>query len=107
MRAEIPNRDGVLRPGMFMTVNLRGNVVSTLLVPEAAIVPEQGSTFVFVVQDGVVERRSVKLGRRRPGEVEITVGLKEGERVVTEGTQNIREGSQVVEERRDPAAATS
>lgn len=107
VRAEIPNRDGVLRPGMFMTVNLQGNVVPTLLVAEAAVVPEQGSTFVFVVQDGVVERRAVKLGRRRPGEVEVTVGLKEGERVVVEGTQNIRDGSQVREQSRDKPAATS
>jgi membrane fusion protein (multidrug efflux system) len=106
VRAEIPNRDGILRPGMFMTVSLQGNVVPTLLVPEAAIVPEQGSTYVFVVHDDVVERRAVKLGRRRPGEVEVTVGLKEGERVVIEGTQNIRDGTQVREERRDGAATS-
>lgn len=107
VRAEIPNRDGILRPGMFMTVNLQGNVTQTLLVPEAAIVPEQGSTYVFVVKDGVVERRAVKLGRRRPGEVEVTVGLQEGERVVVEGTQNIRDGTRVTEERRDAAATAT
>ena len=42
VRAEIPNPDGALRPGMFMTVALQGDVVPALIVPEAAIVPEQG-----------------------------------------------------------------
>lgn len=102
VRAEIPNEDGALRPGMFMTVTLQGNVVPTLLVPEAAIVPEQGSTYVFVVKDGVVERRAVQLGRRRPGVVEVTVGLEEGEHVVVEGTQNVRHGVQVNEQVREP-----
>lgn len=109
VRAEIPNRDGVLRPGMFMTVSLRGDVVPTLMIPEAAIIPEQGRTFVFVVENNVAARREVRIGRRRPGEVEIVAGLKEGERVVVDGTQNVRDGSVVREETREtpPAPAVS
>lgn len=105
VRAEIPNRDGVLRPGMFMTVLLQGAVVPTLLVPEAAIVPEQGRMYVFVLDGNVAQRREVKIGRRRPGEVEIVSGLKEGERVVVDGTQNLRDGSVVRDEA--PAAVSS
>jgi membrane fusion protein, multidrug efflux system len=107
VRAEIPNNEGPLRPGMFMTVSLQGDVEPALLVPEAAIVPEQGRTFVFVVRDGVVERRDVRLGKRRPGEVEIVEGLAEHQRVVVEGTQNVREGSRVREEAQDAAASPS
>lgn len=107
VRAEIPNKDGVLRPGMFMTVMLRGDVAPALLVPEAAVVPEQGSTFVFVVHNGLVERREVRIGRRRPGLVEIVEGLAEDERVVVEGTQNIRDGSSVLEQLRAPLPAAS
>lgn len=103
VRAEIPNTDGVLRPGMFMTVALQGQPTPTLLVPEAAIVPEQGSTYVFAVRDGLAERRAVKLGKRRPGEVEILTGLEESEHVVIEGTQNVRDGSRV-REQAQPAA---
>jgi membrane fusion protein, multidrug efflux system len=99
VRAELPNPDSSLRPGMFMTVSLQGEVAPALLVPEGAIVPEQGQTFVFVVRDGVVERRDVKLGKRRPGEVEIVAGLSEHERVVVEGTQNVRHGVAVREQR--------
>ena len=107
VRAEIPNGDGLLRPGMFMTVNLQGEVTPALLVPEAAIIPEQGRAFVFVVQDGKALRREVRLGRRRPGEVEITQGLEENERVIVDGTQNVRDGVAVHEEARQTESNVS
>jgi membrane fusion protein (multidrug efflux system) len=105
VRAELPNPKGELRPGMFMTVRLQGEVAPALLVPEGAIVPEQGHTYVFVVENGVAQRREVKLGKRRPGEVEIVDGLKEHERVVTEGTQNLRDGSVVNDQGQEQPAA--
>jgi membrane fusion protein (multidrug efflux system) len=98
VRAELPNPKGELRPGMFMMVKLQGEVSPALLVPESAIVPEQGHTFVFVVANGEATRREVKLGKRRPGVVEIVDGLKEHERVVVEGTQNLRDGGPVREQ---------
>jgi membrane fusion protein (multidrug efflux system) len=108
VRAVIPNADGALRPGMFMTVELRGEVAPALLVPEAAIIPEQGRTFVFAVEDGKAVRREVRIGRRRPGEVEITQGLEENQRVVVEGTQNVRDGQALSEESRaEPADVSS
>lgn len=106
IRAQIPNPDGVLRPGMFMTVSLQGDVVPAVVVPEAAIVPEQGATFVFVVENNTVERREVRIGRRRPGEAQIASGLREGERVVVEGTQNVRDGMTVREQVRGTVSGT-
>jgi membrane fusion protein (multidrug efflux system) len=97
VRAELPNADGLLRQGMFMTVALQGERVPTLLVAEEAIVPERGHTYVFVVRDNVVERREVRTGKRRPGVVEIVSGVAENERVVVDGTQNVRDGSVVQE----------
>jgi membrane fusion protein (multidrug efflux system) len=97
VRAELPNVDGLLRQGMFMTVALQGEVVPTLLVPEEAIVPERGHTYVFVVRNNIVERREVSIGKRRPGFVEIVSGVAEQERVVVDGTQNVRDGSVVQE----------
>jgi membrane fusion protein (multidrug efflux system) len=97
IHAEIPNSDGALRPGMFMTVNLHTASYPAILIPEEAIIPEQGNSFVLVVVNGVVERRKVKTGRRRPGEVEIVSGLVAHERVVTRGVQNVRAGTLVHE----------
>jgi membrane fusion protein (multidrug efflux system) len=95
VRAELPNADGRLRPGMFMTVRLRGRVAPALLVPEAALVPEQGRMFVFVVDGDTVQQREVQIGRRRVGAVELVAGLREGERIVIEGMQNLRDGARV------------
>lgn len=97
VRAELPNPDGILKPGMFMNVKLSGPEAAALLVPEAALVPEQGRTYVFVVADGVASRREVTPGRRHPGEVEITTGLTERERVIVAGSQKVRDGTPVIE----------
>lgn len=98
VRALVPNEEGRLRPGMFLTVTLLRENVSALLIPEQAIVPEQSRQFVLVVgEDALVERRQVRTGRRRPGQVEVLSGLAEGEIVIAEGTQKARPGSRVEE----------
>jgi membrane fusion protein (multidrug efflux system) len=95
-RGVIPNPEGRLLPGMFLTVTLLREEVETLVVPEQAIVPESSRQFVFVVDgDGRVEKREVRTGRRRPSLVEVVSGLRPGERVVAEGTQRIRPGGRV------------
>lgn len=105
VRAELPNKDGVLKPGMFMTVTLERDAAAALMMPEGAVVPEQGRTYVFVVEDGRASRREVQLGRRRPGEVEVLAGLRANERVVVEGTLKVREGAQVREVGAAPSPA--
>ena len=95
VRAIISNTDGALKPGMFMTVDLQRDRGDVLVAPEQAIVPEGTTQYVFVVADGVVDKRVVILGRRIPGFVVIREGLTAGESVVTEGTGKVRQGSQV------------
>jgi membrane fusion protein (multidrug efflux system) len=103
VRALIPNPSGLLKPGMFLTVRLSRGAVDALLVPEEALVPEQGDMFVFVVKDGSAEKRLVHIGQRRVGDVQILDGLAAGELVVTEGAQKLRDGSAVTVQQ--PAAA--
>ena len=95
IRAIIPNSDGALKPGMFLTVNLQRDRGEVLVAPEEAIVPERGGQFVFVVQNGVAEKRAVTLGRRIPGFVEVVTGLSSGDTIITEGTHKVRDGSKV------------
>jgi membrane fusion protein (multidrug efflux system) len=97
VRAIIPNSDGMLKPGMFMSVDLQRERGEQLLAPEQSIVPEGSSQYVYVVADGVAEKRAVQLGRRVPGFVVISSGLEAGEAVIIEGTQKVRDGSQVEE----------
>lgn len=97
VRAEIPNPDRMLKPGMFLTVRLEGSPRDTLVIPEAALVPEADRQFVFVVREDTARRVEVAIGRRLPGEVEVLRGLSPGDRVVVEGTQKVVDGTPVFE----------
>ena len=92
VRARLPNDDGLLRPGMFMTVEVLRELTELLLIPEQAIVPRQERRYVFVVDDGVARRVEVETGRRTPGFVEIESGIEPGDVIVVEGTQHVRDG---------------
>lgn len=105
LRARIPNPDNKLKPGMFSRVTLilekRG---TALVIPEQAIVPKGNATMVVKVVDGKAEFVAVKLGRRRPGEVEIVEGLKVNDTVVTDGQIKLQPGAPVTVMGSPPAA---
>lgn len=109
VRATVPNRDGALKPGMFLTVDLSQEERPALVIPEEALVPEQARQFVYVVEGATVAKREVQLGRRQPGFVEITAGISAGERVVIEGTLKLRDGAPVreIDAIADPAGPAS
>ena len=109
VRATVPNRDGALKPGMFLTVDLSQEERPALVIPEEALVPEQARQFVYVVEGATVAKREVQLGRRQPGFVEITAGISAGERVVVEGTLKLRDAAPVreIDAITDPAGPAS
>ena len=95
IRAEIPNDDSRLKPGMFLTVDLIKERDDVLMIPEEALVPRQGKQYVFVIEDDRAKERQVQLGSRAPGLAEIREGLDPGDVVIVEGTQKVRDGAQV------------
>jgi membrane fusion protein (multidrug efflux system) len=95
IRANINNDDFKLRPGMLLQINLQKQLLYTLVLPEATLVPIEDKQFVFVVRDQAVTRTQVKIGLRKPGIVQIVSGLKEGDLVVVEGALKLRDGSKV------------
>ncbi len=95
VRALLTNEDGALKPGMFLNVTLANDEREALVIPEEALTPEAERQYVFVVADGKVSRREVRIGVRRPGSVEVLAGLTAGERVIVEGTQKVRDGASV------------
>jgi membrane fusion protein (multidrug efflux system) len=105
VRALLPNLSGLLKPGMFLTVRLSRGAVDALLIPEQALVPEQGDMYVFVVQGGSAAKRLVRIGQRRVGDVQVVEGLAAGELVVTEGVQKLRDGSAVTVQEATAAGA--
>ena len=95
VRAGLPNPDGLLPAGMFMYLEAVTGRRKALVVPEESVIAEGAGAFVYVIIDEKAVRRSVALGQRRVGEVEITAGLVEGEIVATAGTQRLRDGKAV------------
>jgi len=103
VRGCIDNRQQQLRPGMFARVNaVFGSRENALVIPEEAIIPQGGRTFVVKIVPGdkpevkVSERVAVKVGLRLPGKVEILEGLSAGDTVVTAGHQRLQKDGTAV-----------
>lgn len=96
VHGSVPNDDLRLRPGMLLNVKLELNNRTALQVAEKALVPQQNKQFVYLVDsENKVTRTEVTIGQRVPGWVEILSGVKEGDEVVVEGIQKLRDGSVV------------
>jgi cobalt-zinc-cadmium efflux system membrane fusion protein len=87
VRAALKNPDALLRPGMFCAANAVFETPEKVVaVPTIALLSDEGKHFVFrQVRDGFVLRTDVEVGRVFADSVEITSGLPEGEKIVTEG----------------------
>ncbi|MAF84225.1 MAG: efflux transporter periplasmic adaptor subunit [Chromatiales bacterium] len=93
--AVIQNDSNLIKPGMFLTVDLETERSDVLLIPEEALIPRQGRQFVFIIEDGRAIEKQVELGVRAPGLAEIRSGLTVGDVLITEGVQKVRSGAQV------------
>ncbi len=98
-RAEVANPDLALRPGMLTMVELRLEPRRSLAVPERALVPMGSRKHVFVVDgeaaEPVAKLLEIQTGRRKPGSVEVTDGLEEGTRVITDGLVGLLDGAAI------------
>lgn len=108
VRAEIPNPDRQLRAGMLMTVRIFQPERQAIVIPEIAIVQIAREAYVFRVDaTSTVQRVPVRLGQRRPGEVEVLAGLNVGERIVVDGTGKLRPGALIHDVAAQDAAPAS
>lgn len=102
LRAELPNEDGRLKPGMLLTLSLVMDRNQALSVPEEAVIPSGQRQFVYrFVDDKTFERAQVEIGRRMPGQVEVLSGLQAGDVIVTEGMLLLRPGARMKVVERD------
>ena len=96
LEAEVPNPDGLLKPGLFargVLATRRDTAVP--FVPEAAVSTFAGIRKVFVLADGTAQERSVRLGRKQDGMVEIVGGVRPGEQVATSSLGRLYDGARV------------
>ncbi|WP_313603136.1 efflux RND transporter periplasmic adaptor subunit [Rhizobium sp.] len=81
VRIELDEADG-LKPGVFARGSINAPARRNILLPGSAVNTASGASNVFVVKDGVVDRRDVTVGVRQEGFVEIIAGVSDGEMVV-------------------------
>jgi len=106
VEAEFPNPEGLLRPGLYGKVRTVIEVLhGALLIPQRAVSELQGLQQVWVVGDnGAVELRNVRMGRRVNSMWVVEDGLAAGESVVVDGIQRMRAGATVVTQPWQPPA---
>lgn len=97
LRAAFANPNGIIIPGLFVTLVLESkDKESMVLVPQAAVQENQQGKFVLVVDDkNIVAQRLVVLGRRVNAMWVVEKGLKLNETVIIEGLQKVKPGIKV------------
>jgi RND family efflux transporter MFP subunit len=91
-RLTFPNTKGLLVPGITTNIRIKhGSGDSSLLVPYKAVVEQLGEFFVFVVNGDRARQRKVILGTRINDKIVVKSGVKDGENIVTEGVQKLRD----------------
>lgn len=97
LRAEIPNPEGQLLPGLYVRVRIEQATASdAVLLPQQAVTRSaQGDTVLVVDGEGMVSPRTVTLGGEQNAQWVVLGGLKPGDRVVVDGFQKMRPGAPV------------
>src|SRR6266542_3236697 len=98
IKARVPNPEHRLQAGMFIEARLATDIrPNAVVVPEDAILPLQGQTYIWAVKGGKADRRQVTLGVRTAGWVEIQAGsVDAGDSVVVGGAERLFPGANVM-----------
>lgn len=97
LRASFDNPEGIILPGLFVTLIIESTQTKAMaFVPQAAVQENQQGKFVLVVdENNQVLQRVVELGRRVNAMWVVEKGLNDGENVIVEGLQKVRPGIEV------------
>jgi membrane fusion protein (multidrug efflux system) len=96
LRAQMTNKGGLLKPGMFARVRLTlSDTGDAVVVPEQAVAMQGEDQIMYRVVDGRALRTKVEVGQRRDGKAEILEGVGAGDTIVVAGWQRLRDGAAV------------
>lgn len=99
VEVKVENKDKALRPGMFARATITFGVNNSIIIPDVAVVKQQGSgeRFVYILnEDGTVSYTKITLGRRLGAEYEVLEGLQDGDKVVIGGQIRLKDGVKVI-----------
>jgi membrane fusion protein (multidrug efflux system) len=101
---ELPNADGVLRPGMTARASLVRQVFEeAIVVPIFAVRALENQYFVMVEENGIARSRAIIPGRLQGSEVQVLEGLAAGERLIVSGHRELRDGAPVTVRETQPS----
>jgi membrane fusion protein (multidrug efflux system) len=78
-----------------MTVKIIYDEIDQIGVPESAVTIQGNTAFVYTVDNDVVQKRNIEIGKRNFGKVSVLSGLNEGEIVIAEGVSKVRDKAKV------------
>jgi membrane fusion protein (multidrug efflux system) len=106
-RLIFPNSNNLLKAGMSTTVRVLNNATAkSIVIPYKAVTEQLGQFFVYVVGDSnKVTQRKLVLGKQVGPNIIVREGLAEGESIVVQGVQNLREGAVIATAPPAPAGA--
>jgi membrane fusion protein, multidrug efflux system len=96
VEAEVPNPDGILKPGYFAHVTIDLGHARALFIPNSAVLRYAGVARVFIFKDGAVRSREITTGSMEGDQIEIISGLKPGDKVVISDVDRLADGTAVV-----------
>lgn len=95
---ELPNKDNLLKPGMFVRVSMDLGEVETVVVPASTVLLQEGTDirYVFLAKGDTAERMDVMLGKRFNDKLEIiSSGINEGDKLIIEGQARLINGDRI------------
>jgi RND family efflux transporter MFP subunit len=93
VEAEVPNTDGLLKPGQFATVRItQSKPENAVMIPASAIKADGDTNKIYVIKDGVAHERLIQTGLLEGDTIQIKQGLQEGEVVATGGIAQLQDG---------------
>jgi membrane fusion protein, multidrug efflux system len=95
MRVVFPNPDRTLRAGMSGTLKVLSTTEASVVIPFKAVNEQLGEFFVYVADSAKAEQRKVVLGKQVGRNVIVQSGLQAGDSLITEGIQNLRQGTAI------------
>jgi membrane fusion protein (multidrug efflux system) len=111
LRAQLPNPQQALKPGMFASIRtIAGDVRQVVAIPNTALSFNTYGNFAYALTENekgqlVTERRTLETGATRNGMTEVKKGLEPGERIIASGLLRLRAGQQVQIKQRDTPTA--
>ncbi len=95
-RLVFPNKQNDLKAGMTTNVQILNNAnTEKLLIPQKAVVEQMGEYFVYTTDGKAAHQKKVSLGAKIGDRVVVNDGVNEGEQVITDGLQKLKEGAPV------------